>query len=114
MAPRTETERALAGIWEEVLGIGPVGIHDDFHELGGHSLLALQVVSRIRQALATELPLRAIFDAPTVARLAVRVLEGETRAADGETLDDLLACLEGLSDEEAEALLASQQGGPGD
>jgi amino acid adenylation domain-containing protein len=106
-APRTETEKVLAGIWEEVLGIHPVGIHDDFHELGGHSLLALQVLSRVRQALGVDLPLRSIFDAPTVARLAVRLLEGKTRTADGGDLDQLLARLEGLSEEEAEALLAS-------
>jgi len=109
VAPRTETESALAGIWEEVLGIGPVGIHDDFHELGGHSLLALQLLSRVRRTLGSDLPLRAIFDAPTVARLAVRLLESETVKADEGTLDDLLAQLEGLSDEEAEALLASER-----
>ncbi|HEX6903705.1 MAG TPA: amino acid adenylation domain-containing protein [Thermoanaerobaculia bacterium] len=107
VAPRSETERVLAGIWEEVLGIGPVGVHDDFHELGGHSLIALRVLSRVRQALGSELPLRAIFDAPTVAKLAVRILESETRRAEGDDLDELLARLEGLSDEEAEALLAS-------
>jgi amino acid adenylation domain-containing protein len=107
--PRTETETALAGIWEEVLGIRPVGIHDDFHELGGHSLLALQVLSRIRQGLGADLPLRAIFDAPTVARLAVRLLEGETQKAGGDDLDDLLARLDGLSDQEVEAMLASGQ-----
>jgi len=109
VAPRTETEQVLAGIWEDVLGIQPVGIHDDFHQLGGHSLLALQVLSRVRQALNSELPLRAVFDAPTVALLAVRLLAGETRAAEGGTLDDMLARLEELSDEEAEALLASER-----
>ncbi|HYX25278.1 MAG TPA: KR domain-containing protein, partial [Thermoanaerobaculia bacterium] len=109
VAPRTETEQVLAGIWEDVLGIQPVGIHDDFHQLGGHSLLALQVLSRLRQALGSELPLRAVFDAPTVSLLAMRILEGETQAADGGTLDDMLARLEDLSDEEAEALLASEQ-----
>lgn len=109
VAPRSETERILAGIWEEVLGFGPVGIHDDFHELGGHSLIALQVLSRVRQALGSELPLRAVFDAPTVARLAVRLLEGETQGAGGNDLDQLLARLDELSDEEAEALLASGQ-----
>ncbi len=104
--PRSETEWALAAIWEEVLGIRPVGIHDDFQELGGHSLLALQILARVRQALAADLPLRAIFDAPTVARLAVRILAGETRAADDGDLDRLLARLEGLSEEETAALLA--------
>jgi hypothetical protein len=63
----------------------------------------------VRRTLGSDLPLRAIFDAPTVARLAVRLLEGETVRADDGTLDDLLAQLEGLSDEEAEALLASER-----
>ena len=106
-APRSETEQLLAGIWEEVLGIHPVGIHDDFHELGGHSLLALQVLSRVRKTFGTDLPLRTIFDASTVARLAVRILESETRTAEEGEVDQLLARLEGLSDAEAEALLAN-------
>jgi hypothetical protein len=109
VAPRNETERLLAGIWEEVLGIDRVGVHDDFTELGGHSLLAIQVLSRVRQAATTDLPLRAIFDAPTVAQLAVRILERETASADGETLDQVLARLDQLSDEEAEALLAGEE-----
>jgi amino acid adenylation domain-containing protein len=103
--PRSDTESALTSIWEEVMGISPVGIHDDFHELGGHSLLALQVLSRVRQTLDADLPLRAIFDAPTVARLAVRILEGETLTVDGDELDRLLAQLDGLSEAEAAALL---------
>jgi amino acid adenylation domain-containing protein len=109
VSPRSETERLLAAIWEEVLGIEPVGIHDDFHELGGHSLLALQVLSRVRHALSADLPLRAIFDAPTVARLAVRIVEGEIQTADGDELDRLLARLEGLSEEETAALLADSE-----
>jgi len=70
VAPRTPAEQLLAGIWSEVLQIDRVGVHDNFFELGGHSLLATQVVSRVRRSLEVELPLREIFAAPTVARLA--------------------------------------------
>src|SRR6185312_6278845 len=67
VAPRNETERELAGIWAGLLKVDEVGVHDNFFELGGHSLLATQVVSRMRQAFQTEIPLRSLFEAPTVA-----------------------------------------------
>ena len=69
-APRSPIEEVVAGIWAEVLRLPQVGIHNDLFALGGHSLLATQVISRVRQACKTEIPLRALFEAPTVAGLA--------------------------------------------
>jgi len=71
--PSGETERAIAGIWEELLGLRQVGRDDHFFELGGHSLLAIQVLSRIHARFGNELPLRTLFESPTVARLAGEV-----------------------------------------
>jgi acyl carrier protein len=68
--PRTPMERKLASIWSEVLGVDKVGIHDDFFDLGGHSLLVLQVYSRIKEELGTDVSLRRFFELPTIAGLA--------------------------------------------
>ncbi|RPH64303.1 MAG: amino acid adenylation domain-containing protein, partial [Burkholderiales bacterium] len=73
VAARTPLEQALVAIWAEVLGRERVGIHDDFFDLGGHSLTATQVVSRVRAALGADLPLVALFEAPTIAELGNRV-----------------------------------------
>jgi acyl transferase domain-containing protein len=74
IAPRNETEQTIAGIWQELLGIEPIGVHDNFFELGGQSLLATQVVARVRTALQTDLPLRRFFEGPTIAQLATAML----------------------------------------
>ncbi len=76
VAPRTEVEQRLAAIWQEVLRVERVGVQDGFFELGGHSLTATQVVSRIRRAFGIELPVRALFEAPTLEAMARRIEAG--------------------------------------
>jgi acyl transferase domain-containing protein len=88
-APSTDVEEMIAQMWEELLGISPIGVHDDFFALGGHSLLATQIVSRCRDNFGLELPLKAIFEAPTIARFAVLVE------------DAIVAEIDQLTDEEA-------------
>ena len=69
-APSSESEQVVAEMWEELLGIDRIGVHDDFFGLGGHSLLATQIVSRVRDQFGLELPLKSVFEAPTIARYA--------------------------------------------
>ncbi|MBV9787871.1 MAG: amino acid adenylation domain-containing protein, partial [Chloroflexi bacterium] len=73
VAPQSPSEELLAGIWAEVLRKERVGVHDSFFDLGGHSLLATQVISRVRAAFQVDVPLRSLFDAPTVAAFAARI-----------------------------------------
>nr|QEO73625.1 condensation domain-containing protein [uncultured bacterium] len=79
-APRTPTEETVAKIWAQVLKLDTVGIHAHFSRLGGHSLLATQIISRVREAFQVELPLRSLFEAPTVAGMAERI---EARLREG-------------------------------
>jgi amino acid adenylation domain-containing protein len=74
-APRDPAEEIIAEIWADVLGVDRVGVHDDFFDLGGHSLLATRVLARLRQTFAADFPLRRLFEATTVADLAVAVTD---------------------------------------
>jgi acyl carrier protein len=99
--PGTTTETILAQIWCEVLDLPQVGIHNNFFELGGHSLLVTKILARLREALEVDLPMRVLFEAPTVAALAVAVEEA--------LVDEIKA----LSDEEARRLEAAPQSSSG-
>jgi amino acid adenylation domain-containing protein len=85
LTPRNPVEEVLAAIWADVFQRDRVGVHDRFHDLGGHSLLAIQIVARAREAFQVDVPLRAVFEAPTVAGLAEHVealrAEGRRRRA---------------------------------
>jgi len=109
VAPRNETEEVIAGLWQQLLGIEPVGVHDTFLELGGHSLLAIQLISQLRERLQLEISIQQFFDAPTVAQLAALVeTHIDEDLADTERIAQLLEQIEQLSDDEARALLDGQ------
>lgn len=107
-----ETEQRLLEIWSETLDVQPIGIHDNFFDLGGHSLAASLVISRVIQAFKLDLPIKALFDSPTVAEMAA-VIEGhQGKQLSNEELQRILADVESLSDEEAENLLSANSSTP--
>ncbi len=112
-APRSATEQRLAELWTELLGVAPVGLHDDFLELGGHSLLATQMLARLRGDLGVEVPIAVFFERPTVAGLAsfaaATAAAGALSPITAESLADLIAEVGNLSPAEVEALLAEEQ-----
>jgi len=108
VAPRTPAEEVVAAIWAEVLGLERVGVEDNFFALGGHSLLATQVLSRVRQAFRVDLPLRRLFEEPTVANLARAVDQSRGQPA-LMTLQPPIPFsteIDQLSDEEVDAMLS--------
>ena len=103
--PRDEIDAVLIGLWESVLGVTQIGIHDDFFDLGGHSLKAALLAARVRESFRVRLPLRTLFQATTVAALADLLTSQE--AAPGQTLKvaRLLKRLQQMSPEERRAML---------
>jgi hypothetical protein len=95
VAPRSPIEEKLGELWGNVLGLGRVGIHDNFFEAGGHSLLATQFMSRLNATFAMDLPLRTLFEQPTIEELALVVTRELLELA---TPQGLIAILESMKD----------------
>ncbi len=110
VAPVDETEKAVAAVWEEYLGIQGIGLHDNFFELGGHSLLATQITSRLRDTFQAGLTIARFFAEPTVAGLAAALASQPAGGAEGDgRMAQLLDEVEGLSEAELDALLAAEE-----
>jgi hypothetical protein len=109
VAPRTPLEEVLVGIWEEVLKVDRVGVHDNFFELGGHSLLVTQAISRLRQILQVELPLRSVFEMPRVADLAEQLIRDEAIPGQISTTAALHIKIAKMSADEVQAMLQSKK-----
>ncbi|HEY0728959.1 MAG TPA: non-ribosomal peptide synthetase, partial [Pyrinomonadaceae bacterium] len=105
IAPRTPEEKTIAEIWAEVLDGRPISVGANFFELGGHSLLATRVISRIREKCGVELPLRLLFDSPTVAALASQLAAAQPSQTEASRIAEMLDALASLSDEETKTLL---------
>jgi acyl carrier protein len=88
VAPRTEVERKISGVWQDVLKVEQVGVHDNFFELGGHSLLLLQLRSKLQGALGVKLSMVDLFRHPTVGALAKSLRVGAEKANSREWLAD--------------------------
>jgi acyl carrier protein len=112
----TATEQTLAEIWREVVSLDRVGRHDSFFDVGGHSLLATKVISRIAKAFNVELPVRVVFESPTIAELAEVVMRAQSeqpkpvssiigRHSRDSEASELLKQLEQFSEEELQELL---------
>jgi hypothetical protein len=125
VAPRSSTEQALADIWATLLRVEKVGAHDNFFELGGHSLLGTLMMARVQAATGVELPLRALFEDPTVEGIARRIeaihqmvqeisqldpgeLQAHVSATSSTEVIGLVQQLEQMTEHEVERLLATE------
>jgi amino acid adenylation domain-containing protein len=100
--PRNEMEQSLVQIWEEVLDVRPIGIHDKFFDLGGHSLSATRVVSRVVERFQLEIPLQSLFESPTISDMAAVITEHREKTLAENELAAILDEVESLSDEEVQ------------
>jgi acyl carrier protein len=108
--PETDLQKEIASIWQQLLSIDAIGIHDDFFDLGGNSLLGTQLISKMRDHFQVDLPLRSLFEDPTIAAVA-ELIEKQTAEKSPEVskISDMLQQLEGLSEEEAARMLKERK-----
>ncbi len=110
VAPSNEVEQRIVEVWQELLGLEPVGIYDNFFDLGGNSLLGTQLVAQLRSTFQIEFPLRSLFEDPTVAGVAKIITEAKQKEqGEADKLAEILKKIEELSEEEAKALLNEMQ-----
>jgi polyketide synthase PksJ len=110
VAPRNDIESNLVEIWKETLSVEEIGVHDNFFEAGGDSLLATQLISRLNEIFNVELSLRALFQSPTIASLALSIVQKHAEQADDETLAEVLSEISQLSEDERRTLLERHAG----
>ena len=94
VAPRTELEAELANLWSDILKVERVGINDNFFDLGGHSLLATRLMFQLREHFHVDVPLRALFEAPTIATLAPAIVQCQLEQINSEEMAQVLSALE--------------------
>jgi amino acid adenylation domain-containing protein len=109
IAPRTAVESIVAKVWAEILEVERVGVEDNFFDLGGHSLLATQVISRLKTSFKTNLPLRSLFESPTVEELADEIVALEKQPGQAEKIAGVLKKLEGMTPEQMKKLLQAKR-----
>ncbi|HEX7736899.1 MAG TPA: amino acid adenylation domain-containing protein, partial [Ktedonobacteraceae bacterium] len=108
--PATDAEEVLSGIWEDLLNVQRVGMRDDFFELGGHSLLATQLIARLRDTFQVELPVRVLFEWPTVDELLSQIVQFWGSREIVEAIAQTIKEVAQLTEEEAQATLVEQRG----
>lgn len=111
VAPRNELQAEIAALWAKLLGIESIGIYDDFFDLGGNSLMGTQLIAQLRETFQVELPLRSLFEDPTIAGVSKIIAEAREKFADSGTgkIAEMLKNIEQMSDEEAAAMLKKKK-----
>ncbi|MFZ6028534.1 MAG: SDR family NAD(P)-dependent oxidoreductase [Chloroflexota bacterium] len=109
LAPRDDVEQVIADIWQEMLGLAPIGVYDNFFELGGHSLLATQIVARLQQAFRMNVPLRELFESPNIAGIGAALENHEPKPGQVKTIARLRIQTKTMPADEVRAMLQKKK-----
>jgi acyl carrier protein len=109
VAPGNAVEEVLTDVWRTVLGLKQVGVKDNFFELGGHSLLATQIVSQVKEIFDVDLPLRNLFETPTISGLALTLVEKSEDPQAIKTIAQTFIELQNLSEDEVRSRLLERE-----